>query len=374
MIYLDYAASSVPFPEVIDRMADVSRQAYGNPGSLHEAGSRARKILHESRKTLARALSVRPEEVFFTSGGTEANNWAVRIGCAVPGKRHIVCSAAEHKSVLEPVLAMKQQGYRVTLLSPGPDGRIRPEAAAEAMGPDTCLLCVQAVNNETGVMQDVQALAEAAKRRGALYLCDGVQSFGHVDQSLHRADLVSVSAHKLGGPRGVGCLVIRQPHRAVPLLLGGGQEYGLRSGTENIPAIAGFALAARMSADALPEEQARLSGLCALLRSELSRLCPDVRFAGEGAQRSPILSCAVPGFSGEELAMQLDMRGICVSPGAACAARSPGPSHVLQAMGYTPKEAGEFLRLSPGRTTTESEIRTAAAAIADICGKRRGTL
>lgn len=371
MVYLDYSASSVPFPEVVACVSSISAEAFANPGALHGAGANARKILQESRFVLSELANVRPEEIFFTSGGTEANNWAVYAGSAFPGRRHIVCSAAGHSSVLEPVRHLQRKGYDVTYLRPDSDGRIQPQSMENAIRPDTALLCVQAVNNETGVLQDVDAIAAIAKSRGVRFFCDAVQSFGHVQQNLHKADLISLSAHKLGGPRGVGCLIVRHPLNPEPFIRGGGQEFGLRSGTENIPAIAGFALAARLAVDMLPQEQERLQNLCSLLEHELRRLCPDVQFAGEGSVRSNILSCRFPGISAEEMVMRLDMAGICASPGAACAARSSAPSHVLLSMGYSPTEAAEFVRFSPGRNTTTEEIHTAASAAAQIYRKRR---
>lgn len=370
MIYLDYAASSPPFPQVIDEMGAVAAAHFGNPGALHKYGADARGILQKSRLLLAQSTNVRPEEIFFTSGGTEANNWAVAAGCAAGGRKHIVCNSAEHSSVLAAVAQMAQKGYDVTYLNPDREGRILPEAVAAVLRPDTALVCVQAVNNETGVIQDVDAIAAAARQGGARYFCDGVQSFGHVAQNLYKADLISLSAHKLGGPRGVGCLIARQPLSPAPLIVGGGQEFGLRSGTENLPGIAGFAAAAILSTEKLSQEQPRLAALTALLEAELRRLCPEVRIAGEGAARSSILCCALPGISGEEMAVGLDLKGICVSPGAACAARSARPSHVLLSMGYSPKEAAEFIRLSPGRYTTEAEIYHTAAVISDMLRKR----
>jgi len=204
------------------------------------------------------------------------------------------------------------------------------------------------------------------------YFCDGVQSFGHVSQNLHKAQLISLSAHKLGGPRGVGCLILRQPVEAAPMILGGGQEFGSRSGTENIPGIAGFALAAEMAVRSLPREQSRLDQLRKLLEEELARVCPELEIAGAGAPRSSILCCRFPGISAEEMVMRLDLKGICASPGAACAARSSAPSHVLLSMGRTPKEASEFVRFSPGWNTTPDEIHITVSAIREICRKRSG--
>jgi len=371
MIYLDYAASSRPFPEGIALTGKLAGDIFGNPGALHQAGNQARKILRESRHSLAQLTNVRPEEIFFTSGGTEANNWAIQIGSAVPGKKHILCSAMEHSSVLEPVRQLGKKGFSVSWLQPDDQGRILPEAAEAALRPDTVLLCVQAVNNETGVIQDVAGLAAVAKRHRIRFFCDAVQSFGHVDQPLDQADLISLSAHKLGGPRGVGCLIIRQPLIPLPMILGGGQEFGLRSGTENLPAIGSFALAARLSREALPREQQRLEGLCRQLTEGFRQICPEVSIAGEQARRSGILSCRFPGIPAEKMVLLLDAEGICVSPGAACAARSGEVSHVLRSMGYSPREAGEFVRFSPGWGTTEEEIQAVIAAVARIYSERR---
>lgn len=369
MIYLDYAASSPPYPQMIEKTAATARESFGNPGALHSAGAGARAILQESRRQIARSLQVRPEEVIFTSGGTEANNWAVQYGC-IPGRNHIVCSAAEHSSVLEAVRRLQRRGYSVTWLNPGPDGRISPDAAEAALGPGTALLCIQAVNNETGALQDIDALARVARSHNVPYFCDGVQSLGHVSQNLHKADLISVSAHKLGGPRGIGCLIVRQPHQVPPMLLGGGQEFGLRSGTENLPAIAGFALATQLSCEALPREQQRLRELRELLEKGLRSVSPSIQIAGEAVCRSAITCCRFPGISAEEMVMRLDLKGICASPGAACAARSGAPSHVLLSMGYSPKEAAEFVRFSPGRETTAEEIRETLSVIGEICKNR----
>ncbi len=370
MIYLDYAASCPPYAEVVALATDISVNSFGNPSALHRAGASARAILQESRKELAKLLQVRPEEIFFTSGGTEANNWAVKTGCGSSCRKHIVCSATEHSSVIESVKAMERWGFRVTWICPDKSGRISPEAAAAALTRDTALLCVQAVNNETGTVQDVDALADAAHRVGALYLCDGVQSFGHVKQNLHKADFISLSAHKLGGPKGVGCLVVRRNAGLTPFLHGGGQEFGMRSGTENLSGIAGFALGARLSAESLEQETSRLLALRRQLQDGLGQISADVQFAGSSDFFSPgILCCRFPGITGEEMVIRLDEAGICVSPGAACAAGSKKASHVLLAMGYGVREASEFFRISMGRKTTADEIRQTLDTLSEMIHK-----
>jgi len=371
MIYLDYAASAPPFEACAALVQQVMCAAYANPGALHRAGGNARQLLQESRRTLAGLLNVRDREVFFTSGGTEANNWAVKLGCLHGRGKEILVFAAEHKSVLESAYAMEAQGYRVKLLYPDSTGQLPPEALEKAIGPDTALLCVQAVNNETGAVQDVEALARIAKTHHVPFLCDAVQSFGHLSQPLHKADFITLSAHKFDGPRGVGCLVARYPYTPQPLIHGGGQELGLRSGTENLPGIAGMALAAELSLKQLPDEQTRLETLSALLLEGLRQADPCMVLNGDGRRHPAIVNCRFPGISAEEMVMRLDLQGICVSPGAACAARDPQPSHVLLAMGFSETHARESLRFSLGRNTTEAEIQQTIRAVGAIVRSRR---
>lgn len=365
MIYLDYAASAPPYPQVAERVAQVMAESFGNPGAIHGPGNQARRILQESRRTVAKLLGVREQEVFFTSGGTEANNWAVKLG--LPVKKHIVASAIEHKSVLEPLRRLEKQGYAVTYVAPDGAGQILAEAVEKSITADTGLICVQAVNNETGVIQDVDTLAALAKKRGIPYFCDAVQSFGHVRQDLSKASIVSLSAHKLGGPRGIGCLVIRYPYFPDPMILGGGQELGKRSGTENVPGAAGFARAAELSA---AEPERKLRELRDTLEGKLKEIVPNMVINGADAPRHPgILNCRFPGMTGEEMAARLDLKGICVSPGAACGARDGGASHVLLAMGQTERQAKEAVRFSLGRLTTVDEINATAQAVAEILKK-----
>lgn len=366
MIYLDYAASSPPWLEAARAVQDAMLTQFGNPGALHQTGGQARSLLQQSRKTIARLLKVRPEEVFFTSGGTESNNWAVKMGCA-PGRMHIVASAAEHKSVLEPLKQLQAEGYCVSLVSPGQDGVLSPDAVRAALKPDTGLVCVQAVNNETGAMQDIAALSAVVKQHGARFLCDGVQSFGHTTQPLSCADYISLSAHKLGGPRGVGCLIVRYPNNLRPLIDGGGQEFGARSGTENTAGIAGFACAAQLSCEIQAEEFERLEKLSQTLLSGLHSIYPAMETNGSEQHGYPgIRSCWFPGISAEEMVLRLDSMGICLSPGAACAARDPHPSHVLLSMGYPEQRARESVRFSLGRLTTPEEIAQTVSAVREV--------
>ena len=372
MIYLDYAASGVPFPECIERMGHIALEHYANPGGLHDPAGEARGLLHRCRRTMAGLLGVPDRSVFFTSGGTEANNWAVQLGCRPGEGKTILVGATEHKSVLQPALAMKQLGYRVELLYPDKTGRIPPETVRTAITADTALLCIQAVNNETGTQQDIGEISRIARSCHVPFLCDAVQSFGHLALPLNCADYVTLSAHKFGGPRGVGCLIARQNCLPQPLIHGGGQELGLRSGTENLPGIAAMTLAAELSCAALGEEQKRLSALTALLFTGLREAEPGLTVNGDPSRGHPgILNCRFPGISGEELTAKLDRKGICVSPGAVCGARDSKPSHVLLAMGCSEVHARESVRFSPGRNTTEEEILQTVAAVKEILIQKR---
>ena len=366
MIYLDYAASSPPFSDCAVLISELMCSTYGNPAALHGAGTEARKILQDSRRRMARLLGVRDREVFFTSGGTEANNWAVKLGCQHRPGGTLLVGAAEHSSVLESARSMESHGFRVRLLPPDSGGHIRPEDVLRFIGPDTALLCVQAVNNETGAVQDVEAISAIAKKHRVPFLCDAVQSFGHLAQPLHSADLITLSAHKFGGPRGVGCLIARYPHTPKPFLHGGGQELGLRSGTENIPGIAAMVLAAERSAQLLSQEQERLGQLSGLLWEGLRQIDPRLERNGSAPLHPGILNCRFPDISGEALTLALARKGICVSPGAACAARDPSPSHVLLAMGCSADEARNSLRFSLGCTTTQQDIMDTIHAVEEI--------
>lgn len=371
MVYLDYAAHSPMYSEAADRMRELSVLPLGSPGGIHSAAAGARRIMQQSRKELAALLGVLPQELFFTSGGTESNNWAIKCGLRAVDKRHLIVSAAEHKSVLEAARAMEGEGFAVTYINPDSRGLVNIEAIAAAIRPDTGLISVQSVNNETGVLQNTQAIAALARSRGILYHCDAVQSFGHSPLPLDKADMLSVSAHKLGGPAGTGLLVVRQPVLLAPLIHGGGQELGRRSGTENAAGIAAFALAAGLSFQYMAAEHKRLLALTGRFESMLSDLAPGMEINGGEAPRQPgTVNCYFPGISGEELVTRLDMRGICASPGAACSAAEGGPSHVLMAMGLGGERAAGSVRFSMGRDTTAEELEFTARAVGEILGKR----
>ncbi len=362
IIYLDHAATTPPAPEVIQAMADCMRTVYANPSAAYSAAGDARRVVRLARTALGRMIGCDRNELFFTSGGTEANNWALS---GARGK-HVVVSAMEHSSVLE---AAKQYGCRVTLVQPDRNGIVQPQAIEAALQPDTALISLQYANNETGILQPVEAVGQLARSRRILFHCDAVQALGHLplDVRAIQADFLSASAHKLYGPQGIGFLYIRSGVALPALLAGGGQENGRRSGTENVAAIEGFRIAAELAQADLSQRAIRERSLIDLLLRRLRAQIPALQLLGGKAQRTPgVCAIYLPGLPSEIAIAKLDLQGVLVSGGAACAATSAEPSHVYRAMGLSPEEAACVLRISPGRNTTEADILQAADAIFSV--------
>ena len=377
MIYLDHAATTPTDERVLAAMAQCARETWRNPSAAYASAGAARRELREARRALAGMLNAAPQEIMFTSGGTEANNQALAVagdGSVEVEARggHAVVSAIEHASVLN---AAKALCAEVTLVPPDGDGRVSPEAVARAIRPDTRLVSVQLANNETGVLQPVAAIGELTRARRIPLHCDAVQAFGHipVDVKALKADLLSLSGHKLYGPRGVGALWVRQGVRVPPLMLGGGQELGLRAGTENLPAICGLRVAAELARADMAAESARQRALLDGFMADLRKSIPACRLLGEDAPRLPgVAAILMPGLPSERAIAELDLRGIEVSGGAACATREKGPSHVYRAMGLGEADAACVLRVSVGRSTTAAAMRTAAAAMEAVYGEGLG--
>ena len=366
VINLDHAATTRPEPEVIAAVTECMRDCWANPSAAYQGASQARRMLLQTRRTLAKLLRCDPAEIVFTSGGTESNNTALRLAEG----RHAVVSAVEHSSVLE---AARLWAKDVTCVQPESRGLIHPEAVEAALRPDTALVSVQWANNETGVRQSVEVIGRMLRARRIPFHVDAVQAVGHVPVDVACCDMLSLSAHKFYGPRGAGALVVRQGTPMKPLLAGGGQEGGRRSGTENVPAIAGMGVAADMALkDMLPRaerERQLLRELLGLLQADI----PGVTLLGEDAARLPgIMAVRFPGLPSEIAIAALDSLGIQVSGGAACAASSGEASHVYRAMGLSEAEAREVLRISIGRHTTGEDIRTAAQAMAAVWRKHHG--
>lgn len=362
MIYLDHAATTPTDERVLEAMTRCARERWRNPSAAYAAAGDARRELRLARQAVAALLNAAPQEILFTSGGTEANNQAL----ALARGGHAVISAIEHASVLNAARALCRE---VTLVPPDASGRVSPEAVARALRPDTRLVSVQLANNETGVLQPVEAIGKIARKRRIPLHCDAVQAFGHVpvDVQALGADMLSLSGHKLYGPRGVGALFVRQGVALPPLLCGGGQEFGLRAGTENLPAICGLRMAVELARADMAERAARERALLADFIRNLRERIPACRLLGEAAPRLPgIAALLMPGLTSERAVAELDLRGVEVSGGAACASREPSPSHVYRAMDLGEKDAACVLRVSVGRATTAEELRQAAEAIEEV--------
>ena len=374
-IYLDHNATAPVRPEVRIAVAEALSGEYGNPSSIHRPGHRAKILLESARASVARLLGARPHEILFTSGGTEANNLALLGAAAKRGDRgHVIVSRVEHSSVLEPARALEQQGLRISRIPPSPAGRVDPDQVLRAVTSDTFLVSLMHSSNELGTLQPVEEVACGLSGRGVLLHTDAVQSAGKVPLDVHRmgVDLLSLSAHKIGGPQGVGCLWIRDSVTLAPLLLGGAQETYRRAGTEPLPLIAGFGVAATLADEELPSATA-IRELRDWLEEEMGRRFENVRFHGRAAARVPnTLSAAFPGTGGEELVMALDLEGVSVSTGSACAAGTVRPSHVLEAIGCSREEARATLRISLGRGSSRAELEGFMSALARVLDRSRG--
>jgi len=378
-IYLDNAATTRPDAEVVAAMVEALTAGYGNPSSLHGRGLDAERRVAAARAEVANALGVPPAWVLFTSGGTEANNLAIQGVAGSYGSRgrHLIATAVEHSSVLATLRALEARGWSATLLPVDRAGRVDPEEVRRALRPDTVLVSVMAVNNEVGTVQPLAAIARIlrdARAGGRLPLLhvDAVQAFGRVPVPAADLDLLTVSAHKVHGPKGIGALVVREGVRLQPILHGGEQQHGVRPGTENVPGIVGFGRAAALLRADGPAQAERLHRL----RSRLLQraiLIDGIAVNGSlGDSAAPhILNLRVAGVRGEILVHRLEEERIYVSTGSACHSRDPQPSHVLLAMGLGREEALSSIRLSLARTTTEDEIDAAADALARVVPELR---
>jgi cysteine desulfurase len=371
--YLDYAASAPLRPEALAAMLPLLERPAANPSSQHAQGRAARAAVETAREQVAALVGAAPAEVVFTSGGTEADNLAVKgaVLARPPGERHLVCSAVEHHAVLDAAAwAGSDAGAEVDLAPVDGFGRVEPDQLARLLRPGrTALVAVMAANNEVGTGQPVAAVAELAHAAGAVLLCDAVQAAGlpGVDLADDGIDLLALAAHKLGGPTGIGALVVRPGTDLRPLLHGGGQERGLRSGTLPAAAIAGFGAAA---AAALSERDSGAATSLTTLRSRLlaglRALAPDLEVNGDpGPTGLPgLLSVRFPGRRAEDLLLLLDRREVACSAGSACASGAVTPSHVLLAMGRAAAQARETVRFSLGHASTQADVDAAGAAVA----------
>ena len=405
MIYLDHAATTAVSKSVREAMLPYFSEDYGNPSSLYLFAQKAKKAVEDSRRSIAGLLGVNPREVYFTSGGTEADNWAILsafysamgkksslsgsdaeqmsslsgsevAGSEVAGQKqrqpHIICSAIEHHAILESCKFAESLGARVSRIPVDSEGFLDLEALEQAITEDTVLISVMAANNEMGTIQDLRAIGEIAKKHGVLFHTDAVQAFGQIPLSFSERgiDLLSASAHKLHGPKGIGLLVIRKGVRLPAFLHGGAQERGFRAGTENVPAIVGFARAAEEAFATMAEREKRKRELQKLFFRRLLEEVPGMQITGvnpleasEEKRLSGNVHICIEGIEAESLLLLLDQKGICASAGSACASGSVEPSHVLLAMGKSHVEAYSGLRLSFEEDLKEEELEFTVEAI-----------
>ena len=361
-IYLDHAATTPVRREALEAMLPYFAEVYGNASSIHTEGRKARRAVEKARQQVAAAIGAEPREVYFTAGGSESDNWAIR-GAAQPlweqGKRHLITSRVEHPALLRTCENIERLGWQVTYLPVDAFGRVCPEDVRQAIRPDTALISVMAANNEVGTLQPVGEIGRIAHESGILFHTDAVQAVGSipVDVNDWNADLLSLSGHKFYGPKGVGALYVRRGVRMEPLIFGGEQEKGLRAGTENLPGIVGMGAALELAEKERPEEAARLTHLRQMLLEGLTAALPDCQLNGHPEHRLPgNLNLRFPLVEGESLLMRLDLAGIAASAGSACSSGSMEVSHVLTAMGLSEDEARGSLRLSLGRENTEEDV------------------
>lgn len=373
-IYLDHAATTPVDPRVVEAMRPFWTDRFGNASSVHGFGQEAQAAVDHARRTLAQALGAQPAEIVFTSGATEADNWAI-LGVAWAHEargRHIITTAVEHHAVLEPCRFLAERGWEVTILPVDRYGRVDPDDVRRAIRSDTVLVSVMHANNEVGTLEPVAEIARICRERGVLVHTDATQSFGalplHVDEL--GVDLLSASAHKRYGPKGVGLLYIRKGTRILPLLRGGSHQRGRRAGTENVPGIVGFATAIEIALADREAEQARIASLRDRLTEGLLRI-EGAHLNGHPTERLPNnVNVSFEGTDSETLLVNLDLMGIAASSGSACTSGSLEPSHVLVALGLAPELSAGTLRFTLGRWTTEAEveevIRATEEAVAQV--------
>ena len=376
-IYADNAATTKISQTAMKAMISAMENSYGNPSSIHQIGMAANDALQTAREQIARCLGCMPKEIFFTSGGTESDNQAI-VSAAILGakqnKRHIISTAFEHHAVLHTLRRLKEQGFEIQLLDVGAEGNITAAQVEEAIRPDTCLVTVMFANNEIGSVLPIAEIGEACRAHGVLFHTDAVQAAGHIPVNVKKQniDMLSFSAHKFHGPRGIGALYVKRGIELTSLMEGGGQERGKRPGTENLPAIMGMAAALKEECTLMEQNEAKVTAMRDCLIQGLSQI-PYSILNGSREKRLPgNVNFCFEGVSGESLLLLLDSRGICASSGSACASGALDPSHVLLSLGLAPEIAQGSLRISLDISNTEEEIDYMLEVIPQVVEQLRG--
>lgn len=377
-IYFDHNATTPVAPEVREAVVRALGEQFGNPSSVHYFGQQAKAALDEARSAVAQLVGGDPGEVVFTSGGTESDNIAIR-GAAealeATGRRHIIASAIEHEAVLNTLKALARRGWRTTLLKVDASGIVSPDTLRDALAEDTLLVSVMQANNEIGTVQPIRELAALAHERGALFHTDAVQSAAKIpiDVRMLGVDLLSISAHKFYGPKGVGALWIRRGTRLASVTTGGKQERNRRAGTENTPGIIGMGVAARLGLSKLASESVRLGALRDRLEDGILHRVPRTAINGTRSPRVPnTTNISFDHVEAESLLIALDLEGVAVSTGSACSSGTLEPSHVLKAMGLPPHRTQNSLRFSLGAADTEAEVDAVINLLPPLVDKLRG--
>ena len=376
-IYADNAATTKISQTAMKAMISAMENSYGNPSSIHQIGMAANDALQTAREQIARCLGCMPKEIFFTSGGTESDNQAI-VSAAMLGakknKRHIISTAFEHHAVLHTLRRLKEQGFEIQLLYVGAEGNITAAQVEEAIRPDTCLVTVMFANNEIGSVLPIAEIGEVCRAHGVFFHTDAVQAAGHIPVNVKKQniDMLSLSAHKFHGPRGIGALYVKRGIELTSLMEGGGQERGKRPGTENLPAIMGMAAALKEECTLMEQNEAKVTAMRDCLIQGLSQI-PYSILNGSREKRLPgNVNFCFEGVSGESLLLLLDSRGICASSGSACASGALDPSHVLLSLGLAPEIAQGSLRISLDISNTEEEIDYMLEVIPQVVEQLRG--
>ncbi|HSB56485.1 MAG TPA: cysteine desulfurase family protein [Nitrosopumilaceae archaeon] len=374
MIYLDNAASTQVHEKVIDEMIPYFREQFGNPSSIHKYGRLASMAVNNARKRISALINAEPKEILFTSGGTESNNTAL-YGITRSNKgKHIITSSIEHDAILEPCKRLKGEGFQVTYLPVDKYGLVDPADVRDAISADTCLISIMFANNEVGTIQPIKEICKIAHENKIPMHTDAVQAIGKitVDVKDLDIDLLSISSHKLNGPKGIGALYVKNGTNLDPLILGGGQERGLRSGTENVPNIVGFGKACQLVKENMKQNETHFKKLATKLTSKILQEIPYVTFNGHPEKRIPNNThFTFLGVNGEDLIIKLDENGVAASTGSACSVRIQKASHVLKAMGFSHEQIAGSLRLTIGTINTEKEIGDTVRILKNVVSELR---
>jgi len=376
-IYLDHNATTPLHPAVADRMVVALAEDFGNPSSLHHFGQRAKAVVDQARSAVAALIGADASEIIFTSGGTESDNLAIRGAWEAlerTPRRHLISSAIEHEAVLNTLKALAKRGAETTLLPVGDEGIVSPDALRAAIRDDTALVSVMHANNEIGTVQPIAELAQIARERGALVHADAVQSAGKIPVNVKvlGVDMLSISAHKFYGPKGIGAIWIRRGLRLLPTLTGGKQERGRRAGTENVPGIVGMGVAAEIALAKMAEESARVATLRDRLEAGILAAVSGTVLNGARVPRVPnTTNISFDRVEAESLLIALDLDGIAVSTGSACSSGTLEPSHVLKAMGFPAHRTQNSIRFSLGASNTQADVDRVIAVLPEIVEKLR---